>query len=134
MSRMPARRQQPEPIDVSPFTHHVAAARRAFLADVTYAVNIARAGAAILRKRDISAARRRIREAETTAHLECRDTEPFECHAHSACGTGDCKFATTDLAALTAAGSGTRERPQRRNAGTYSIEPAVTELADRSAA
>lgn len=123
-----------QPADPAMFTAHVEAALAAFAADVSYAVNMARAATVIGRKRAVWQARKELRAAEARAHAECRDTEPFDCHAVAACGTGDCKFAVGEHATLTVAASGgAGVRPQATPDGlheTYSLEEAVNALAD----
>ncbi len=121
------------PVDPDTFAAVVEQALAAFTVDVSYAVAMARAAVVISTKRRVWSARRELREAEARAHAECVATGPFDCHAQSPCGVGDCKFARGEHAAITApAAPGTTVRPQR-GAGTYSLEPAVTALADRRA-
>jgi hypothetical protein len=124
------------PVDPAAFTEIIDAALAAFTADVSYAVSMARAAVVITRKRAVWQARRELRAAEAAAHVACASTAAFECHATAACGTGDCKFATGPLAQLTtAAPAGGHIRPQPSLNPTYSLEAAVTALAqDRSAA
>lgn len=123
---------QPDPVDPDLFRDSVNEAVAAFATDVSYAVAIARAAVTIIRKRAIWQARREIRAAEALAHAECKNTPAFECHAESACGTGDCKFARGELAQLRVpAGAGTTTRPQQRSIGAYRIDDAATALANR---
>lgn len=122
------------PVDVSGFVDQVDTALRAFAVDVSYAVSMAHAAVVIDRKRRVWQARKDLRDAEARAHADCRDVGSFECHAASPCGTGDCKFATDELAALVVADCpGDTVRPQRSNPSSYSLEPAVAALARRSA-
>lgn len=125
------RRPAAPPVDVSSFADQIDQALIAFGQDVGYAVQMARSAVVIARKRQVGAARRELREAEARAHAECAAAAPFDCHAVSACGTGDCKFAEGEHATLTVAASGgVTTRPQRRTAGTrYSLDEAVTALA-----
>jgi len=103
----------------------------AFATDVSYAVAMANAAVAIDRKRRVWQARKELRAAETVAHRECEHTEPFTCHAVSACGTGDCKFAHGEHGRLVqAAACGPSRRPQAPY-DTYSIEGAVELLVER---
>lgn len=118
-------------LDVSAFADDVAAALAVIALDVSYAVAIARNAVSIHRKRAIWQARRELRAAEAAAHTECQTTGPFDCHAESACGTGDCKFARGEHAQLAAAaGPGLRRRPQRPHR-TYSLDTAVAALVDQ---
>jgi len=119
--------------DLSAFADQVDAALSAFAEDVYYAVAMARAAVVIDRKRRVWQARKDLREAEARAHHECRDTGEFDCHAESPCGTGDCKFAAGEHANLATTAPGSTIRPQRSNRSTYSLEPAVSALADRRA-
>ncbi len=118
-----------QPTDLSAFADQVETALRAFGQDVSYAVLMARAAVVIERKRLVWQARKDLRDAEARAHAECADTGTFDCHAEAPCGTGDCKFATTEHSHLAVAAPGTTVRPQRSNPHTYSLEPAVTALA-----
>lgn len=103
----------------------------AFATDVSYAVAMANAAVAIDRKRRVWQARKELRAAETVAHLECGSTEAFICHAVSACGTGDCKFAHGEHGRLLrAARGGPSQRPQAPHE-YYSIEDAVDMLVER---
>src|SRR5947207_4145519 len=128
------RTRRGQPADLGAFTGQVDAALHAFAEDVCYAVAMARAAVVSDRKRRVWQARKDLRDAETRAHTECRDTGEFDCHAESPCGTGDCKFATGDHAHLAVPAPGRTARPQRSNPTTYSLEPAVAALADRGAA
>ncbi len=123
-----------QPVDLILFADQVDAALLAFATDVSFAVEMARAAVTIDRKRRTWQARKDLRAAETAAQRECRDTGAFHCHAESACGTGDCKFATGEHAALTGSAPGTIPRPQPSNVTGYSLEPAVSALAERRAA
>lgn len=106
----------------------------AFATDVSYAVAMASAAVAIDHKRRVWQARKELRAAEIAAHLECESTEPFTCHAVSACGTGDCKFAHGDHGRLIRVASpGPSHRPQAPYE-SYSIEGAVELLVERRAA
>lgn len=103
----------------------------AFATDVSYAVAMASAATAIDRKRRVWQARKELRAAEAAAHTECATTEPFTCHAVSACGTGDCKFAHGDYGRLVrGARGGPSRRPQAPH-DYYSIEDAVDALVER---
>ncbi len=102
----------------------------AFGTDVSYAVAIARAADVIVAKRRAWVARRTLVAAEATARAECAEVS-FECHAMSPCGTGDCKFARGDLAALVAPAAGPVSRPQAVSTGGYDLQPAITALAAR---
>ncbi len=109
----------------------VEAALGAFTADVSYAVAMARAAVVIGRKRAVWAARKELRLAQAQAAAECERTAAFHCHATSACGTGDCKFATGEHAQLAVpAPDGPARRPQHPHTG-YSLDAAVAALADR---
>ena len=123
-------RRPSNPVDVAAFRSHVDEALEAFTTDVSYAVAMARSAVAITRKREMWQVRRELRAAETTAHELCQQHD-FDCHAVSACGTGDCKFATADHASLHGEAPGTTARPQTRSTGRYSMEHAVNALADR---
>lgn len=132
MTELAARRapRRNQTIDVTAFADDVADALAAFRTDVSYAVQMARAAVTINRKRAFWKARRDLREAEATAHNECNATPAFECHATSACGTGDCKFATGEYAQLTvAAGPGVMRRQQYPHQH-YSPDAAVTALVE----
>jgi Tfp pilus assembly protein PilX len=125
-------RRPAHPVDARLFADQVHDALLAFAEDVTYAVAMARAAAVIIHKRAMWAARAQLREAEARAHTLCATTAAFECHATSACGTGDCKFAVGEHAALTvAAPDGDHTRPQVQNTGNYSLDAAVAALAAR---
>lgn len=103
----------------------------AFATDVSYAVAMAGAATAIDRKRRVWQARKELRAAEAAAHTECAGTEAFTCHAVSACGTGDCKFAHGEYGRLV---TGARTGPSRRAQAPheyYSIEDAVDALVQR---
>ncbi len=105
----------------------------AFATDVSYAVAMASAATAIDRKRRVWQARKEVRAAQAVAHAECESTEPFTCHAVSACGTGDCKFAHGEHGRLLrVARAGTARRPQAPHE-LYSIEDAVDALVERRA-
>lgn len=129
-----SRPRRDRPTDPAVFAAAVDTALAAFGTDVSYAVAMARAAVVIGRKRRVWQARKDLREAEARAHAECAATGPFDCHAESPCGTGDCKFATGEHAALAVTAPGPTVRPQASNRRTYSLEPAVAALADRHAA
>lgn len=125
--RRSSRRNQP--VNIEAFTDDVKAALTAFGEDVSYAVQIARGAVTIARKRAIWDARRELRAAEKRARAECETNSPFECHAVSPCGVGDCKFVGGDLGRLVVADcDGDTVRPQEHSLGGYSLEPAVEPL------
>ena len=123
-------RRPSHPVDVAAYQELIEKACEAFTEDVSYAVAMARSAVAITRKRDMWQARRELRTAEAAAHQQCNEHD-FDCHAVSPCGTGDCKFATGEYAQLHVSAPGTSSRVQNRSTGAYSLEPAVTALAER---
>lgn len=107
----------------------MADALSAFGHDVSYAVAMARNAVAIESKKRAYELRRELRAAEVAAHAECAQHE-FTCLAVSACGTGDCKFAEGELARLVVSAEGGKtRRPQPPHEG-YSLDGAVTALAE----
>lgn len=129
MTTVATRKRTTPTVDVSAFVDQVEIALAAFAADESYAVAMARAAVVIGRKRAVWQARRTLRAAEAHAKTECAELT-FDCHAASPCGTGDCKFAEGELCAVEiTAQPGTAVRPQRRSAGPYDREHAVTVLA-----
>lgn len=132
MARRASRGARPS-ADLDTFNDAIHGALAAFAQDVSYAVAMARAAVTITRKREILTARRELRAAEARARAECEVTQPFTCHAISACGTGDCKFAEGEHAQLLrAAPGGSASRPQHPYEG-YSLDEAVAALVDRRA-
>lgn len=129
---MVATRKRSTPaVDVTGFAEQVTAAILAFGTDESYAVAMARAAVVISRKRAVWQARKDLRAAETDAHAQCLDTDPFPCHAVSACGTGDCKFAKGEHAQLTVgAPAGVSRRPQHPHE-QYGLDEAINALAER---
>jgi hypothetical protein len=73
----------------------------AFTADHSYAVTIAGAAVAVLRKRHVAVLRSSLRLAAREAVTACeRSSGEFRCAAAAPCGTGDCRLARGVLTGL----------------------------------
>lgn len=104
----------------------------AFVADERYMAEVAREAVAVRERAHAAAIRSRARLAADRAIGQCNATPGLCCNLATACGTGKCRFADPEFAAVTAtAGPGRIPRPARHaRPGTgFSISAAVTETA-----
>jgi len=116
-------------VEVEPFAAVRNQALMAFGEDPAYAVSMAKQANTILNKRAVWQLRLELREAEAKARTLCNASGSFVCRATTPCGTGDCKFAVGDLTLLEVDDpTGDTRRPQRSQAGPYSLESALPSL------
>jgi hypothetical protein len=104
----------------------------AFAADERYMAEVAREAVAVRERAHVTAIRSRARLAADRAAGQCNATPGLCCNLATACGTGLCRFADPEFAAVTAsAGPGRIPRPSRHSRpGTgFSISAAVAETA-----
>lgn len=93
----------------------VEAAMAAFRADHSYAALMADAAVGSLRKKHEAGLRAILREASQRAIMTCASLSgSFRCGVRAACGTGECRFACSALAALSPAAGRPRGAVLRR--------------------
>lgn len=121
-------------IDCTPFSGVVQEALHAFSEDMSYAVQMARHATTIHHKREVWAIRLELRRAESEAQALCSQVPYAYCVNQSPCGTGECAFATGDLAELDIREVGPGKRPHASDYPSYSLEAAVRPLQELRAA
>jgi hypothetical protein len=101
-------------------------------ADERYMAEVAREAVAVRERNHVAAIRHRARLAADRAIGQCNATPGLCCNLATACGTGACRFADPEFAAVTAsAGTGRIPRPSRHTrAGTgFGITAPAAEVA-----
>jgi hypothetical protein len=107
----------------------VAEAYAAMTRDVSYVMAMSEMAKSVLARQHQWRLRAELRQAQGEAMIECSG-HTFVCESRSACGTGDCKFASGVFADLTSiAFPGKTPRPANHAAGgAFSSDAALAEL------
>lgn len=107
-----------------------AEAYEAMRSDVSYVMAMAKMAVAAMARQHQWRLRSELRAAQADAMAKCgRAAGEFTCTAQSACGTGDCRFASGVYQIASAiAGDGKTARPVNHGGGPFSSDSAIAEL------
>ncbi len=109
----------------------------AFCQDPSYIIDMAEHGSLIKYKKNLWAVRMEVLHAEKAARQLCSaDKSSFTCTNDSACGFGNCRWATPEFASIklpppSSVGKPLKERPVESKSPTYRIEDAIKAVLTR---